>query len=223
MTNSLEKVLDGGTLPAVPSHAPRGGDQIRTQDLILPHVMLLQPMSKLVTQKEMKVGSFVNSLTEQAYESVVEFIPIDYQHFYNVYRFAGAKKEFDFRTSNEADPRLKGKRWKADDNGKREIEPVMRFLSLVNHQPAIIDFSKSSMRGGQKLATFFKLSRMDLFSSAYKLKSVKETNDQGTFYVKDVEPIGPAGKEEYALCEELHRTFGSKAPVVEADGEDVPF
>lgn len=223
MTTSLEKVLDAGTLPAAPTHAPRGGEQIQTEDLILPHVLLLQPMSKLVTQKEMKVGSFVNSLTEQPYEAVVEFIPIAYQHFYNAYRFVGSKKEFDFRTNDKNDKRLAGKRWKQDSNGKREIEPVMRFMSLVNHQPAIIDFSKSSLRGGQKLATFFKFSRADLFANAYKLKSVKETNEQGTFYVKDVEPIGPAGKEEYALCEELHRTFGNKGPVVEADGEDVPF
>lgn len=210
-------------LPSVAVRA-RGLEQGSPEDLILPHVTLLQPMSKLVTQKDHKPGSFVNSLSEVVYESAVEFIPIIYQHFYNVYKYEKASKVFDFRTSDKNDKRLSGRRWKSDDNGKREIEPVMRFLSLVNHEPAVIDFSKSSMQGGKKLYTLASLARTDLFSKVYKLKAVKETNDQGTFYVKDVEPLGPAGKEEYALCEELHNTFGSKAtPIQEPDEDSVPF
>lgn len=211
-------------LPTAPAHRPRGLEQGSSEDMILPHVMLLQPMSKLVTQKDHKPGSFVNSLSEQVYEAVVEFIPIVYTHFYNVYRFAGTKKEFDFRTSDKNDKRLAGKRWKGDDNGKREIEPVMRFLSLVNHQPAVIDFSKSSQQAGKKLYTLASLSRADLFSTAYKLKAVKETSDQGTFYVKDVEPIGPADKAEYELCQELFAAFGKTATKVqEPDVDEVPF
>lgn len=216
-------------LPAAPSHAPRGLEAGSPEDLVLPHVTLLQPMSKMATKEgaTLKAGDLVNSLTEAKYEGGVEFIPILYKHFFNVYRYEEkgqqAKKIFDFRTEDKNDKRLAGKRWKADDNGKREIEPVMRFMSLVNHQPAVIDFSKSSFQGGKKLYTLASLSRTDLFSNAYKLKVIRETSDMGTFYVKDVEPIGPAGKEEYAMCQELYQAFGTSAPKVEETVDDVPF
>lgn len=216
-------------LPAAPTHAPRGLEQGSPEDMILPHVLLTQPTSKLVTQKDFKAGVCINSLTEQIYEGVVEFVPILYRHFYNVFRFekqpdGKAKKIFDFRTDDKNDKRLAGKRWKGDDNGKREIEPVMRFMSLVNHQPAVIDFTKSSIQGGKKLYTLASLARTDLFSNVYRLKINKETNDQGTFFVKDVEPIGPAGAEEYKMCEELHEAFGGpKAPKVSEAIEEVPF
>lgn len=222
----MTKAAETSNLPST-SIRPRGGEAISPEDLILPHVLLLQPTSKQVTIKGMKAGTCINTLTELPYEGVVEFIPILYQFFYNVYRFEGKgpkpKKIWEFRTNDKDDARLKTKRWKGNDEGKREIEPVRRYLSLVNHQPAVIDFSKSSEMGGRKLATLYSLSRMDLFSNAYRLKIVQETNDQGTFYVKDVEPIGPAGKEEYALCEELHTTFGSKATKVQEPDEEVPF
>lgn len=213
---------------ATTTAAPRGLEQGSPEHMVLPHVLLLQPTSKHVTQRDFKAGSCINSLTEAVYESPIVFVPITFQSFYNVYRYEGVgdkkKKIWEFRTSDKNDPRLKGRRWKADENGKREIEPVMRFLSLINQQPAVIDFSKSSQQGGKKLYTLASLSRADLFANSYKLVINKETNEHSTFYVKDVEVNGPAAAEDFSLAESFHNTFGKQTPVVaDAADEEVPF
>jgi hypothetical protein len=50
----------------------------------------------------------------------------------------------------------------------------------------------------------------DIFGRKYKIESVKRTNNLGTFYVFNVEEVGPASSGEYAKAEAMYNAFESK-------------
>ena len=206
----------------------RGAERVTNEDLILPKILLMQGLSKMVQEKGKVAGQFVNSLTEATLENT-EFVPVVYTKFFNVveWQMVGGKmkQNFLFRTFDPSDDRLVGKRLFNSAEGKAEVETVMNFLSLINGQPCIIPFSKTSTRAGQKLLTFQKLSKQALFANKYKLVAVKQTNDQGTFYVKDVQLVGPIAGDELAEAEAAYSSFAPKAEVVQAaaEVEEVPF
>lgn len=206
----------------------RGAERVTNEDLILPKVLLMQGLSKMVESHGKVAGQFVNSLTEQTLTNL-EFIPMIYSKFFNVVEWAKVngkdKSTFLFRTFDANDQRLVGKRMFNSDKGKAEVETVLNFLSLMDGQPCIIPFSKTSTRGGQKLLTFQKLSKQALFANKYKLVAVKQTNDSGTFYVKDVQLIGPIEGDELAEAESAYSSFAPKAEAVQAaaESEETPF
>lgn len=219
----FEKPQTEIAVQTAPAQGFEGGS---AEDMILPNILVIQPMSKLATrdQDPKTPGSFVNSLTEESYGTSLEFIPIVFSKYWNVLKPEGNKMAFDYRVFDRNDPRLEGKRFYRDGDKKKEVEEVMNYLGLVNDQPAVVKFKSSSIKGGKKLYTLAKLSRRDLWATKYKLRSVKQTNEQGTFWVIDVEPIGPVTGDELTNAQTFRSTFApNAAAVTEAAGEEVPF
>lgn len=208
---------------AVVKESPRGlagGDR---EDLVLPHLLLMQPMSKLVTNEGHKIGTFVNTLTKEVLDNPT-FTPVVFSKFYRLYRQNGTKMEYEAKVTDKNDQRLVGRRKYAEGDLKSEIETVMSYICLINMQPTVIQFSKMSMNGGKKLYTLASLSRADLWANTYKLVSIKTSNEKGTFFTKDVEPLGVTDEKTLALADDLFSAFGDRAAdVIDGTESEVPF
>src|SRR5258708_2150463 len=168
----------------VPKHAmllppgPRGLERADQEDLTLPRVLLMQGQSKLVQDKGKKVGSFVNSLSEESFDAL-NFIPVVFSKYYTGVKWDGTTRIFEFRTFDKSDPRLSDRLWFRDGDDRATAETTMSFISLIEGKPAIIDFTGMSLDGGKKLVTLATLSKKDLWMNAYKLLSAKKTNKKG--------------------------------------------
>lgn len=204
------------------NRVPAGLENVEADDLILPHLLLMQGQSKLVQGKGKAVGSFVNSLTEETYPEVI-FVPVVYSRYFNVSRFEGKpeQKVFEFRTSDKNDPRLAGRRWFREDEAKAEIQTVRSFIGLVNGSPIVVSFkSPSDLDGGKKLLTFAKLSNGALYAGKYKIISKLKQFEKSSVFIKDVEPAGDVTPQEYAMAEQIQASFGSKLDLAhEAEAE----
>lgn len=206
---------------AVATHAPRGLERGGQEDMILPNILLMQPMSKLVTRTENahKVGTFVNSLTEEALGTSFEFVPIVYNKYWNLLKLEGKQMVFDCRVTDVNDSRLAGKRFFPKGEQKAEVETVMSYLGMVAGAPAVVKFSKSSTKGGQKLYTLAQLSRKDLFATKYKVFSVKQTGEN-TYWTRDVEPVGWTSEDEFAAAATMYSAFAPKVDNIVDAGDD---
>lgn len=210
---------------AVVSSKPRGLERGESDDLVLPHLHLMQPMSKLVTDEGHKIGTFVNGLTKEVFTEAI-FTPVVYSKFYRYYRQTGKKMEYEGKTFDRNDVKLQGKRWYADKTQpelKSEVETVMSFICLIDLKPVVIQFSKSSTPGGKKLYTLASLSRADLWTYTYKLKSIKNQKEDGTFFTKDVEPLGVTTPETLNMADELFSAFGDRTADIVDETEVAPF
>lgn len=202
----------------------RGIEAGDNRDLILPRVLLIQKMTKLVEEGAVP-GTLVNTLTKKKIEDPT-FVPVVFSKYFDLYKWTGDKKEYEGRVFNENDPKLEGRRMFKTEEGPATVIPVMSFISLVEGNPMIIPFSKSSLKAGRKLYTFAATSRKDLFEYRYKLVVNKQTNEHGTFYVLDVEQVGETSDDQYALAEQLYNSFHSKISDINSagpEGEEVPF
>lgn len=216
-------------LAQLPVGAGMSYDGEDATDLVLPHLLLMQGLSKLVAQAGKRLGTFVNSMTLKDY-AAVEFVPVVYMKYFDGLKPVGNKMEFEFRTYDKADARLKGRRFFADreTKAKANVNTTMAFIALVDGMPVIIPFNKKSYAAGKKLYTMWKFSNLPLFATKYKLLAKSETNDQGTFFVKDLEVVGPASDQDLLRAHEIYKSYASK--VTEASDlsstvevEEVPF
>jgi len=226
----------------VPKHAmllppgPRGLERADQEDLTLPRVLLMQGQSKLVQDKGKKVGSFVNSLSEESFDAL-NFIPVVFSKYYTGVKWDGTTRIFEFRTFDKSDPRLSDRLWFRDGDDRATAETTMSFISgpheIMKATPrfgvgsprsrlidsGFIDFTGMSLDGGKKLVTLATLSKKDLWMNAYKLLSAKKTNKKGqVFFVKDVEPLGvDISQDATDQAEKLYASFGAKVEALNKD------
>lgn len=202
----------------VRSETPRGLERADQEDLTLPRILLMQGQSKLVQDKGKKVGTFVNSLSEEGYDSV-NFTPVVFSKYYVGVRWQGTQRIFEFRTFDKNDPRLADRLWFRDGDERATAETTMSFICLIDGKPAIIDFTGMSLDGAKKLVTLATLSKKDLWCNSYKLASAKKTNKSGqVFFVKDVEPIAEVDDADVLQqAEKLYHSFGAKVEALHKD------
>lgn len=191
-----------------------GPSEISSRDIIIPRILLAQPMSDSVTNGSAKFGEFRESLAGELLG--------DFKKGFNVIPFHMRKVwvEYDVTSGND----MKNKKFlritpvtpdneankyndeEKDDEGKtRKImrDYVMEFYVLLESElevgagaiPYTISARRSSAQAGKKLATqmYVKNASAGKAPPAVTLEvtAKKESNDQGTFAVWDVAPVKP--------------------------------
>jgi hypothetical protein len=214
-----------------------GIDKIENEDLILPRILLMQGLSKFVSEEGKKPGEFVNSLTKESLPDP-SFIPCAVTKYYDIYEWVGPegdkKKQFVARVFDKNDEKLKGKLFFNDKKTgrKADVDTVLSFIVMIDGAPAIIPFSKTSYNGGKKLCSMIKIGimayKLPIFGKRYRLTATKDTNDKGTFFVKGVEEVWdkPVTQEELDLARQIATSYGTKANEINSagvEGEEVPF
>ena len=198
------------------------------EDLLIPRVKLLQPLSPEVDELDMKAGQIINSLTKAPLPT--EFVPVFVFKEYLRFNARDEKSEgFDdkfapgalmWKTSDPNAPEVE--QTKFGPNGERPLgQQVLNFFSYFpgTQMPIIVSFAKTSYKTGKQLYSLTKFCGGDMFSRKYTLSAKKETNDSGTYWVLQVSPAGIAVPEDFKIAEGLWEQFSSKAQALNVHEE----
>lgn len=203
----------------------RGLENFDKKDLVLARISLMQGLSKLVTKEKKVPGTFVNTLTKETLGESVEFIPVSVTKYFDLLKQDPSdptKMIFEGRTYNENDPKLIGRRFFNEDGLKANVNSVISYLVLLDGEPALLSFSKTSYKAGKKLGTIASLSGKDLFATTYRVKAKAESRKDNDYFVMEVEEVGDTSETDFKLAEKMYDNFGSRigAIVDKAPGED---
>lgn len=201
------------------------------EDLIIPRAKLLQALSPEIADGDgtKKVGQIVNSLSGELCPEI--FTPI---FMFKTWARFNPRNASDpaynpnfgpgdviWKTNDPRDPRVETET-KFGPNGERPLATTfMNFFSLFEGQtePTVISFSNTSYKAGKRLLSLYHFSGQNMFAKRYRLFSLKETKDVGTYYILQVEPAGENSDEVYQRCKAMWKQFSNKP--VEVHAEDI--
>ncbi len=175
--------------------------------------------------KSFILGSVIDDITKKTLPG--EFIPL--MRFVNWIRFNPRKKEdsnfdpaFDpgaiiWRSSDPLDPRVIDE-GNFGPNG--ELPKATKFLNYLclfpgERLPIILSFAKTSLKAGVKLLNIAVRGGGNIYDNKYRLITSLVKNDQGNYYVFDVESAGPSDVQAIALAKAFRTHFGNIAKKVE--------
>lgn len=195
-----------------------GSSQVSQQDIIIPRIFLMQPMSDKVTAGEAAFGEFRESLSNEKlgdFKEALNVIPFMMKKVFVEYELIPENngkikkvfiKQYPIVPANESLPYTDRMEIENRDGSNKRTadvsrDRVLQFYVLLPNEidtgsalPYIISARRSSMQAGKKLATqmFVKnaMAGKTPASVMMKISSKKESNDEGTFAVLDVAPIG---------------------------------
>jgi len=109
--------------------------------------------------------------------------------------------------------------WNGDN--PPECTLTINVLALFEgyDMPVVIQFANTSWKYGNRFKQMALFSGGDIFSRKYKLKSKKESNEKGTYYVIQVKPAGLPTEEEYKKAEALYERFLNVTVVTDVEDE----
>lgn len=229
---------------ALPTEAAEWGldEAVDTQDILIPKLLVMQGLSKAVADEKAQMGEFIDSLTYEILGSArekdpkpVEFIPLTMFKTWIRYEKIGDDK-LDFRGIHPVTPENADWKWEETDEDGNHFrnDQCLNFYVILKEKaddpmemPYLLTFRRTSYKNGKKLATHFAKCQRALqlnkvvppASNTFKLTAVKTTNDEGTFYVMDIEPGGKTSKEHIQVAKDWVATI--KQSNVKVDNSDI--
>jgi hypothetical protein len=195
----------------------RGNENISRDDLLVPRIELVQPLSKIKeSNPEIKDGDLINSVTGEIIGDVAYFCPVYYQMEHIVWKSQNEGGGFfgSFRTMGEAE----AARVEVISQGNKPehievVDTPVHFGFLVDPdthktQQIVISMAKSKMKVSRKWNSIIQICGGDRFSRIYKITSVSDKNAKGQPYKNFVvSPAGFAPESVYREAEEVYKTF----------------
>lgn len=193
--------------------------------IIIPKIMVMQGLSKGVTDGIAKFGDFVDSLTSEVLGSIskpFEFIPIHLEKELYISENKSkdpSRKDFKYVRKEKLTAANENLPWSDVVNGV-EVQRTQVFNFYVLNPkdmtlPYILSFKGKSLRNGKVFYTsaFVKAQMAGSFPPAYHyvLKGTKESNDKGTFVVIATERAQPSTKEEIGCAVQWKKQFSTGA------------
>jgi hypothetical protein len=227
----MEKLtnMENNALAQIPT-GPLGLENVKTEDLVLSRILIVQDKSYWTKTMHLTAGELVNSLSKKS-SPEVSFIPLIVSKYWDLLKREGNRMVFDYRVTREDDPRMVGRHMYPDESQgiKADVNAVIAIAALVNNSPVIIPFSKTSYRTGRNLITLAHSQNEPLFNRRYILKTRLENKNGNEYYVLDYSEQGATTDEERIKCFELYKSLAPKvqnlnAPSMSSEGvEEVPF
>jgi len=196
--------------PAVAGAVGRGfSSNLSAKDFLIPRIELTHPLTPCVIAGQAKAGTFINSVTKELI-TITNVIPVRFEK--NFIRWFPREHGggIMYRTLNAEDPRVKDDiKWA--NNEKPLCTEYINVLCLLESDldmPIVAPFSRTSYQAGRKFYTLaIQQFGQDVWISKYKLTPALKTNKFSTFYVFEVNKIGPSTEEERAKAEQMYQTF----------------
>ena len=205
-----------------------------SRDILLPKLLFMQGLSTFVADGKAAMGDIVDSVTGEVLGNMreqgrkpVEFIPIM------------TFKTWVEQVVTELKPGQITKKFKAvvpmtAENADLPFESIVNgekiqrdrtinFYAVLSSKledfPYLLSFRRTSFRAGQKLSTHFQKCEMAAArgkpvppaATTFSLVGNKVTNDKGTFYVADLEPVGPTSSESLRVAYEWFQVLNKSA------------
>lgn len=205
-------------------------EKVDATDLIIPKLMLGQYSSAAVQDGVVKAGEFYNSLRKNEVrggeKEPVELI------FFKKYKTWWEFRNDQYVRTVEVTPENHNLPWEEED-GKDIVTRKMlmnyyvldvKDIAAGKKVPMIVTFKGTSYQAGKTLE-FYKAELQTLNRSlptqTFKLTCHREENDDGKFFVIDVEPGRDVTAEEYAVAKEWYQLLATQT-FKRHDEADVP-
>ena len=219
------------TMPANLIETPWGSEGADSHDMLIPRLMLQQPLSDYVAKGKATPGDIVESIngdTVAKKGESIEIIPITTFKTWMRYKQVQGKWEFEeqvpFSVSNagwQYEETKDGIVWRNDS--------VLNFFVLLatklTELPHLLAFKRSSYHTGRKLSTHFQtasMKKMPAAATVFKLSAQLTTVDKNSFWTFNLEKSRDSKKEELSTAYSWWETLRSKN-VKTDDDEKVPF
>jgi len=225
--------------------AGHGITNIKQEDLALPFLKVLGQLSPEVNTRDAKhvegaqPGMIVNSVTNELYDGNkgVEVLPVYYKRQYIEWQDRGESKGAPVNIYDAGDDIPQTTRDKSNKdrlaNGNYLENTVSHFVVLLGKTPttALISMKATQLKISRKWNSMMMGIKMQgknglftppTYSHIYKLKTVQQSNDKGTWFGWDVSKVGPiTDKGVYAIAKGFSDNV-AKGAVVAKHGESQP-
>lgn len=185
---------------------------IDSEDIVVPRIKLLQPTSAEVTDQVAHAGAFLNSVTNEVLPE--ELHVLIFTHFKSRVYFA--KPEDGGGVKCISPDGIEGSEYGvcANCNFRLWKEGTPPACALVHNYPAYVlnageikgeplpialSLMKTSSKEARKLNTAVEVGGGNWFDAVYVVRSEKQTNDKGTFFVYRIEKLRAASDDERKL------------------------
>lgn len=208
-----------------------GAEEISNEDIIIPKIMLMQPMSELVTDGIASIGEFRDSLNKDKKigDSKTPVSIIVFGSFKTWVEF----KDGEYLTTKPMTPENSGLPQEeiVEEGAVITRDRVMNFYCLRPEDieageafPYVLACRRTSYGAGKKIATHLKklqMFRKPAAAKVFSLSSRKETNDKGTFFVMDIDVKGDSTNEQVKAAYIWHQALNSQRDGVKIDDGDL--
>ena len=194
--------------------AGQGISNIKQDDLALPFLKVLGQLSPEVNTRDAKhvegaqPGMIINTVTGELHdgEKGIEVLPVFYKRQYIEWQDRGESKGAPVKIYDAGDDIPKATRDKSFkdrlDNGNYLENTASHFVVLLGKTPttALISMKATQLKISRKWNSMMMGIKMQgknglftppTYSHIYKLKTVQQSNDKGTWFGWDVSKVGP--------------------------------
>lgn len=222
-------LVDATLAEMLGAEGAQGLENVGADEIQLPRLAILQPMSPLVTDNKARAGEIVNLLTNENFGNECFIYPL----LYWTSRTQWASKDLNSEILCQARDGVHGTnkdaahaggvcancpqaKWHEDKAPSCTqfknilLVPFNDEAALGDSVPAVFSGKRASILPVNKflsaaIALRLNGKKMPLWSSMYKLSTKKESNDKGTYYVPVLERIGYiTSKEVFGYLKELY-------------------
>lgn len=215
-------------LPAAPMSA-WGAENITSDDITVPVILLMQPLSQYVTDGVAKPGTMIDSLSKEKVlgdeKKAVEVIIFGSFKTWREEHDGKYKRTIPWGPDNASFP------WEEEleDGTVVERDLVQNFYVLTTEDiakgeafPYVVKFKGMSMQAAKQLGTHLKkLQTLNKPSASkvFSLKTRKDSNDKGTFWVFEPVVLRDSTDVEMATAYTWYKTLQSASVKVHDEDE----
>lgn len=234
-------------LPAVidfTADAGIGFEDTDSSSYAIPFLRILQATSPQCKKKDPEYvdgaeeGDFYNTVTGKIYKDGITVIPAHYEHKYNLWApdrggFKGTLSVAEYANCEKAILQdSKGNKYEGQvSTGYAITDTREHYLVILesdgSYSPALYAISGTEIKKSKRWMTLMQGIRIGaqiapMFSQKYKLTTVGESNDKGSWAGVKIEHLGQVtSAEEYAAAKQFREMVRSGAAKV--TDEDLPF
>lgn len=212
-------VLSGSAVPAHLSGENRGNEDVSMSHMTIPRLKLLQKMSDEVDKHHAgyipgaEDGHFLNSITSENYGSEIYALNVKFREEFVIWR----KREMGGGTLGSYLSEALAMERLSEEDSPEDYNIVCthsHMLLLKNpttgvvSKPISFDMKSSTLKMSRNWNTQINVRGGDRFAGLWKLKSKQTKNAKGqTFMVLDINWVGWAKAEDFAVAEEVYETL----------------
>lgn len=208
-----------------------GEAEVEAKDLIIPKFLLMQGLSKSVSDGKAVLGEIRDSLENKLLggkDKSFEFIPLHHNKTWIIFTEEKGKLEYTAQvpyTAENADWE-----WNTTIDGKKvRRDQAINIYAIIPSEikdgifmPYLISYRRTSYNAGKQMLT--KLQQMKIierpwFTKTFKLGSKQEKNDQGAYYVYTCEMGRDTKSEEIEAIKPWLKML--KSQTVKVDDSDL--